>query len=765
VNPTPAPALLSESPPPPERGGTAPTPVALTPTAMSPLAPTPLALPSTALTPATRLVVVGAICLTLILMAIGCLPGLQPLRGWSTAIFLLVEVGASPWLVRARPSGLWFALLSLATSLGGTVAVGFLMAATHLWHPAIAISLVVLATVVLLAFSVRRDYRLVARSSWTPRLVALVRSPAFRVAFVTVVGLLLVIVSLSAQAPDPQRAGLFASVGFGWYLGVLVLIAALVFAFHSRSSIALPVLALSAIVVLSQAIVYGSPAVMSAARHVGVVDYIRVNHGIHESLDIYQAWSGLFAGIAWVCDVGGIRDAMTVATWWPVLLSAGTALAVAGLASRWITGRRRIWFAALVFVLTSTLDIIYFSPQSLGFFFAIVIVALATTPRRSADDAPRPDGRLLAARLRRLCHPLGPGRVLFVLFLSCSMAVTHQISPYLAFAALGVLWLFGYVRPWWMPLVVLVPALAWALANVDVLGRFVSLGALGQLWQNVQPPTHSGTQLAVPAITRLAFDVPALVLFIVGVVAVVTLVRSRTRPSWALAAAALSPACLFLATNYGQEGIFRAALFAGPWLAILAVSTPLTRFSLPRFAPFRSRSIGVTTRFLPALLASVTIVLVFVNVYGQTALDWNRVVTADSALATQRFESTAPARSVLLLTGTGQATPLDITARYLDVSYVSRELFGGYPSTKEYDAGADVQNLTSELVGNITAPRYYALVSTSIGAYDERYGYQSFADYRKLAAAMAASPLWRVVFTGPTTTLYELKDAASVPAS
>ncbi len=55
-----------------------------------------------------------------------------------------------------------------------------------------------------------------------------------------------------------------------------------------------------------------------------------------------------------------------------------------------------------------------------------------------------------------------------------------------------------------------------------------------------------------------------------------------------------------------------------------------------------------------------------------------------------------------------------------------------------------------------SATKYYALVAAPFGAYDERYGYQSDADYRKLAAAMADSPYWTPVWSKGTTVVYEL---------
>ncbi len=673
-----------------------------------------------------RLILVAVVLATLVLFGVGVVTDSSGLQGATATIFLLVELGIAPTLFIRQVSAMWFSLISVALSLCGTIAIGFVMALTHLWHPAIAMTIVAAGTGVMLAATVIRDLPQLTVGRARPMRRAS-RSSSAVVNVLSLLGLLLIVAVAAFSRSDPQQGGLFATINPAWYAGLSALIAAVVIAHARATSAAVPILMLSTIVVLSQSIVYGSPAVMSAARHVGIIDYVRVHQGVTPSLDIYQAWSGMFAGIAWLSDVGNIPDVMTVATWWPVLMSLALALAVAVLASRFLRNRFRIWFAAAVFALTSTLNIVYFSPQSLGLFLSITIISLAVGPRATSALRPR----------------ISRTRIGIIFTLSTVMAVSHQISPYLTVAALVAMLIFGYLRPWWLILLVLGPAVLWALANTAVLGHFISIGALGKLFSNVKPPTHSFTQLPIPAITASTFNIPAAVLLLTGLAAALTIVVIRRRFVWAIGLAALSPITLLAATDYGQEGIFRVTLFAGAWLAILVAGLP---FSPTRFA-------------LPALTGSL-VVLLGANVFGQTALDWSRVVTRDSAIATQTYERIAPDHSVLLMTGTGNATPQSISGRYLDVGYLSRENLGGYPSPLiTYDPAADLARLTTNLVRYSPATGYYALVSTSIGAYDERYGFQSYADYQELAATMAVSPLWHPIRKGATSTLYEITNA------
>jgi hypothetical protein len=702
------------------------------------------------MTARSRLVVAGVVFLTLIAMGFGFALDLAPLREITVPLFLFVEVGLVPMLFLAPMRPTRFAAYSSAASLTITLGFGYLMALTHVWAPIPMLVGVVLATLWVLGRVVTRDLAAV-RS--VPRVV---RRPGLLVPAGSAIGVGLTVVAALLNQGDPDPSGLLGKLGVPFWIGLAVLVATTVVAFVSRRSLALPVLSLSAIVVLGQAIAYGEPAVMSAARHIGVVDYIRVHGGTLPWTDIYQTWSGLFAGTAWVADAGGIGNAMIIATWFPVLTTVGSTLCIVVLAGRWLSGTTRPWIAAGVAALAGSLNITYFSPQAVGFLLAFAVLAIAT----ERSDFAR--GGLGEVRLQRLrggrrfsditgwhLRWSGPGRIAAIFLISGVMIVTHQISPYLTTAALVALVVFRMVRPWWLPLLVGLPSIGFALLNTDVLGRFVSISAIGRIFQNVQPPSHSGATVPQPLITRLAFDVPAAALVLVGLVALLTLARYRSRASFGILAAAASPITLLAATNYGQEGIFRVVLFATPWLAILAVGAP---WSFRRFPRLRV----LATPVLGAALA----VLVFVNVFGQTALDWNRVMTRSESHATQLFERTAPTGSVMLLTGTPNAIPASTTANYFDVGYLSREALGAYPNPKEpYNATKDVSGLTRKLLQNFAAKDYYAIVAAPIGAYDQRYGFQTYANYEKLAAAMADSPYWTPVYHSGSTTLYKITKA------
>ena len=730
------------------------------------------------MSPGRRLAAAGLVWLTLIVIGIGFATPATALRELAVPVFLLLELGIAPVLLAAPMRSSRFTLIAVVTSLSATVLIGTAMARTHVWQPAETMTTVVMATIVLLATATVREIMAIGldRAARLDGLVETVTDSvdteearpgiADRLPWVplaTAVALVLVVGSSLLVRGDPTPGGLFSLEGPGWFAGLALLVAATVFALVTHRSPALPLLALSGVVVLSQAIVYGTPTMVSAARHVGVIDSIRADGGVTLGRDIFQSWAGLFSGVAWVADVAGIRDVMVVATWWPVMITPMIALAATVLARRFLADDGRAWLAGGLFALTLTLNTIYFSPQSLGIVLSLSIAALALGAGRPARETsfavtsrPAAPGELVASgdpahsARPRASGVLGRWSLAAILVLGSTLAVTHQISPYLTTAALGVFVVFRLVRPWWTPILVLGPALLWAYANRSVLDTFLVPEAAGNVIDNAAPPVHDGAALDKPWVNTLAFGLPAAVLVLVGLAALLSfLLHRKSRQQWALVLAAASPVSLIIATNYGAEGIFRVTLFAAPWLCILAVMLP--------WPGHLSRRLGVS--FLAAALS----VVVGVNVYGNTALDWNRVASADTTRATLAYEDAAEPGAALLVPGNGNATPGALTAKYDEVQYVPRESLGGYADTgPDYDAVADERELTSRFALGWQASEHYVLVSDVLGAYDERYGFQRFDDYEELGRAFAGDDRWQVVYSSPTAVLYRLADPEAV---
>lgn len=690
----------------------------------SQLRPLPSRSSSPAMSPELRLVAAGYVIALLVLALLGQLLALSDLRAVAVSLFLLTASGIAPCLLVRQLSLSTFVLSSAALSVSILTLVGYAMARADSWHPATVLWVLVAVSLLLLAVTVPAEISARVGATRDRKLRTGARSGAGVGSLaLTAVGALLIAVDSYRHRQNPTSGGLLTQVGYLWYLGVLAVLAAAVIAWLTSASPAAPLLVLATAVIASQALMYGAPAVMSAGKHVGVLEFIRSNGLNGSSTDIYQAWPGLFAMGAVTVDSAGIRDPMTLATWFPVGLSVYTALAIRHLAGRFLRTAPQAWAASAVATLGGSVNIIYFSPQSVGFTLCLVTVALLVGDRDSETSS-------------RQWLRWG-----FVALLTCAITITHQISPYLMVAEVVCLVLFRLIRPWWLPLALLVPPIAWALLHRSSLGGFLSIDALGHIFENLAPPVHGGATLPEADATRWVFDIPAAVMVIIGLLGLLAVIRRHDRVTFGLAVAAASSGSLFGVTNYGSEGVFRVVLFALPWLAILAVMA---------FDDIR------TDRLVPRIAVGVALVALFaVNAYGQTGLDWARVVRPDTVTALRQFEDSAPAGSALLVVGTGNAIPSRISARYADVQYVSRDSLDNYPDvTSGYDPAKDVAQLTADVKKNIRGP-LYALVSDSTGAWDDRYGLQSYADYQRLEQAMATSPSWKLVYSGPTTKLYQ----------
>ena len=647
----------------------------------------------------------------------------------ATAVFV-VGFGAAPALTSRSAPGVMLVVTAVAVSLSVSILVGLAMAWTGTWAPTTAFAVAAGLMVVWLLVHLVRDVRRLRRGG---------RAPVLRPDRTQVVSAVLAVAGLAATTGDalahrttPPPGGLLTVVGPVWYVGLVAVLTGALLASLAGRSPALPILALPLPVVAGQAIVYGVPTVMAAARHVGVVEYVRADLPLIPDRDIYQAWSGLFAGAAWLSDVARVGDPLTtVANWWAVVLTVATTLAVRAVAGNLALSPRRAWWAAGVFVLANSLNVTFFSPQSLGIFLALAVLALVL-------------------RLSTLSRRGRAGYALQILVLACALAVSHQISPYLLVLALGVLTVSRLVQQWWPVLAVLVPAVAWALVNLDQVLAYVSPSAVGNLLDNVRPPSLSYNSYEQALTTRLTFGLPALLLVVVGLVAVLSWWQHRDRRAWVLMVLAASPVSMGVASDYGQETIFRVVLFALPWLCIGAALVRLPA------APGRIALVGGA------------FVLVAVNAYGLTGMDWARVMRIDEARQLQAVERSAEPGSVVYLLGTGAASPTRTTADYVNLDwgvadYYSPDAVLVPAPASEATAGALLARLSADLRGQCAAD-CYLVVSDSAAAYSDRYGIQHLADHQLYARVLAGSPDWETETSGPTATVYRLVRSSAAGA-
>lgn len=642
-------------------------------------------------------------------------------------------------LVPGAVVGLYFHLrgvaLALSTIFGSAAALVLIslpMAWFGWWHVRPVATVLLLATSSFGAVIASGDIRRIARGA-APEIARRVRLWTFGPGGLATIGFALALAS--AKRSLPEQWGAVVAAGPVCWLGLLLITGAVAWSFGGGGGgTGWSVVLLGCVVQSVQAMTYGLPTVQVAARHVGIAESIVAHGRVFPETDIYQAWSGLFASAAFVKVASGWDDLLLYATVWGAVAAAVMVLAVRAVAGHF-HGEKRAWFAALVFGLASSLNTTFFAPQMFGFVGALVIIVLML---RMGD--PR-YGRYVISDA--------------VVVISTAVAVTHQLSPYLAFLAVAALTITRMIRRWTAGFLLIVPAVAFAVLNRDVLGPFISSRDLGQFLENLRPPTHAtSTALEPSLINRITFDVPAVALAVIGVLALVVLWKHRTRQILALVVAAVSPVALFFASSYGNEGIFRVALFALPWLSILVVyllPEPGRRFWTVSLHPVR----------VVAVLA-----LSLVQVIGCTGMDYSRVVRANDVAVITWIESTVPEGSYVFMLGTDLAEPLFVTGRL--VPYISRETLlkstpPVYPTATgaSYDPKADLALLTDAWASVPDAKHVYVVATDSMRIFDERYGQQLASDQMRLEAQLRGTAVsWRVVYDRPGARVYEFLGVA-----
>jgi hypothetical protein len=649
------------------------------------------------------------------------------ISGLFLCAFLLVGVASVPLVLfpDARESRLELLVAGLASTLGLLVAGGFLMIELRWWHP---VALEIIVGAVICAIHLRNLDRADLRGAVRSDVAFLSRHLRTPHTGLSLAGLAICVITGALQYPlSPGRLGMMSTLSPVWYVGFAICAGVVADLLRrsrrpgfSSDAFAVPCVVLVGLISLTTSIVYPEPRFVWVAKHIGVTEYLAHVHAANVPRDIYQAWPGLFAGAAWLGEVGRIGDPLTIARWFPAAADIVTALGVCLLGRRLLRSPSVGWGAAVLFGLALAFGQDYFSPQALGLLFAMAIFGLAV----GRSDLPR-------------SFELG-----VIVFLSLCLAVTHQLSPYPVFGALLVLTLFRLVRPWWVSLAVLVPAVGWAAAHSSTWSSYFSSG-VGDLASNTSLASISGESFPQAKIVHVANYTLGVGLLLVGLFALMELIAHRDRLHLALALCAISPLALLAATNYGGEADNRVVFFAMPWLAVLAANWWHT-------SRVRDWMIGV----LPLLLSASSYVAV-------TGLDWAYVESPASVAAERYAERHAGPDTAITVAGSTDGVPVELTDRYPRLKFLDLSAIEIIPQVqRRFGSDGDVARLP-KLIAGYTGDQQAEVISTDTSArYDELKGIQTIAGSRAFVAAMNRSSRWKVVFRSGGAIVWRLKGNA-----
>ena len=298
---------------------------------------------------------------------------------------------------------------------------------------------------------------------------------------------------------------------------------------------------------------YGTVRYAWSYKHVGVVDYI-IQHGSVNphisSGDIYHNWPGFFTGSAFITELGGADNALVLASWSPFVFNLMNLLMIRFVFRRLTSNRAVGWLGLLFFLLINWVGQDYFSPQAMCFVLYIGLLGIM----------------LHSNMQRRMIWPFA--------VVAAGIAISHQITPLMMMIAVTALVVLRRVRGWYLPFIAGGLTAAWALTGglAYTLPNIMDLvSEMGAVISNTEQTLDKSSGLSGTASMQVVWG-GRITVAISVLVALFGIWRHRRTDKTFLTASALMvlPGILVVTTGFGGEVLFRAFLFASPFIAFLA---------------------------------------------------------------------------------------------------------------------------------------------------------------------------------------------------
>ncbi len=490
-------------------------------------------------------------------------------------------------------------------------------------------------------------------------------------------------------------------------------------------------------------IIYGAPEYAWVYKHIGVAQALGKYGRVTDPSDIYQQWPALFAAIAAVSGLAHLSP-LSFAAWAPLSFELADALLLLGI-FRMFGADRRVAFLALFMYegLIAWVGQDYLSPQAFGYTLWLGIVAImvrwllvlppthghgglaARVRARFLTGLPTPKGSSLAQRALA-------GVLISIIYFA--IVAAHQLTPYMALAAIGGLTLLGLLRRGWLLFVMAVIAGGYLAPRYSMITQqFGGLFSGGNALHNasgVHGDFHPGAEATTAEIVR-TLSIGIWLSALAGVVANWrTLGRVAT-----VAVLAFSPFIVLFMQAYGGEAIIRVFLFSAPWCAFIIAGT---------LAKLRS----VLWRQLVSILAcSAALAAGLQGLYGPTSVD--AFTPAEVAGSLWLYDHVAPGS--LLVLAASDFPDLEVPDYYL----TNLKIIPADP--QEGRVWLDEANVTAvqAWIASQGHRGAYVVFSSNMAAYADYFG--APYGYAKFANSVRNRPGWSLVYHNANTTIYYLR--------
>lgn len=501
-------------------------------------------------------------------------------------------------------------------------------------------------------------------------------------------------------------------------------------------------------------------------RHVGITQSILDTGQINPRIDAYFNWPGFFVLVAALARAAGFHGALPLAAWSPIYFNLAYLAPLLVIARSLTASRRLVWLSIWIFYLGNWIGQDYFSPQGFSYFLYLVVAAVLLRYFVQQPEQPRPWRPFILRSSRRAQDPEAdtaavdpaparptPSRWALlgcIVVFFAAVVPMHQLTPVATLFATIAIVLVAARSLAWLPALMAAMLGAWyATGAKTFLNGHISqmLGQAGQLGavfsQNVA--NRVGGDFDHRIVADLAI-VAGAAMWTLAFFGAMRLLRRDDRYRVGVALA-IAPLPLLPLQTYGGEMLLRVELFALPFTAFFAAAALVGDDDEIRIDARRSATIaGILLAFAG---------LFFFARYGNERIDY--FTRAETTAAARLYTLAKPGST--LIAGTGNL-PWKYT-QYEDHHYRLVIDMPHWSATAPASANPgpllhDVRDALDSGGG-----RGYLIIERSEEWQVDQLGYGRPGSLTRFTDAVAASPLFTVVYRNPDATIFTLSAAGS----